>query len=115
MKYIGIYIRNNQEKPSRSGTGPTFSCIKKPDVVAPGSHIVSCCPPSKGRGFYYSTKSGTSMSTPIVSGAVALLLSRYPSMSPREVKIRLKNSSTDLHLPHDRQGWGYLDIAKLIG
>ena len=55
------------------------------------------------------------MSTPIVSGAVALLLSRYPSMSPREVKIRLKNSSTDLHLPHDRQGWGYLDIAKLIG
>ena len=115
---VGSYdrdVRNNQEKPSHSGSGPTFSCIKKPDVVAPGFHIVSCCPPSKGKGFYYSTKSGTSMSTPIVSGAVALLLSRYPSMSPREVKIRLKNSSTDLHLPHDRQGWGYLDIAKLIG
>ena len=30
---------------SHSGAGPTFSCIKKPDVVAPGSHIISCCPP----------------------------------------------------------------------
>lgn len=114
---VGSYDRDsksNQEKISHSGAGPTFSCIKKPDVVAPGSHIISCCPPKKGKGYFYSTKSGTSMSTPIVSGAIALLLSKYPSMSPREIKIRLKNTSTDLHLPHDRQGWGYLDIAKLI-
>lgn len=105
---------NIPEEISHSGVGPTLSCIKKPDVVAPGSHIVSCCPPGNGRGYFYSKKSGTSMSTPIVSGAIALLLSKYPSMTPREVKIRLKNSSTDLHLPHERQGWGFLDIAKLI-
>lgn len=103
------------EGTSHSGIGPTYSCIKKPDVVAPGSHIVSCSPPGKRRGYFYSTKSGTSMSTPIVSGAIALLLSKYPSMSPREVKIRLKNSCTDLHLPHDRQGWGFLHIEKLLG
>ena len=99
---------------SHSGAGPTFSCIKKPDVVAPGSHIISCCPPDKTNGSLYSKKSGTSMSTPIVSGAIALLLSKYPSMSPRETKIRLKNSSTDLSLPHTRQGWGYLNIPSLL-
>ncbi len=114
---VGSYdpdTSKQQEESSHSGIGPTFSCIKKPDVVAPGSQIISCCPPRKGRGYFYSTKSGTSMSTPIVSGAIALLISKYPSMSPREVKIRLKNSCTDLSLPHERQGWGFLDIAKLI-
>lgn len=103
------------KKPVHSGTGPTLACIKKPDVVAPGARIISCAAferPSDGRR--YQEKSGTSMSTPIVSGAVALLLSRYPDMTPREVKIRLKNSSTDLHLPHEKQGWGLLNISELI-
>lgn len=114
---VGSYDQQPQKQvpvTSHSGVGPTYSCIKKPDVVAPGSHIVSCCPPKKGRGYFYSTKSGTSMSTPIVSGAIALLLGKYPYMTPREVKIRLKNSSTDLHLPHDHQGWGLLNIEKLV-
>lgn len=99
---------------NHSGIGPTLSCIKKPDVVAPGSHIISCCPPSHGKSFSYSMKSGTSMATPIVSGAIALLLSKYPELSPREVKIRLKHSCQDLHLPHEQQGWGLLHITNLL-
>lgn len=100
---------------SHSGIGPTLSCIKKPDVVAPGSRIISCSAGSENRHEqYYSMKSGTSMSTPIVTGAVALLLSKYPEMTPREVKIRLKNSCTDLNLPHEKQGWGLLNIAALL-
>lgn len=114
-----------------SGRGPTNSCVKKPDVVAPGSNIVSCCPPkydnrSANRGmlfarpkndFYggmYAVKSGTSMATPLVTGAMALLLSAYPDMTNREAKIRIKNSSTDLGLLHQQQGWGLLNIEKLI-
>lgn len=54
------------------------------------------------------------MSTPIVSGAIALLLCRYPDMTPLEVKIRLKNSSTDLNMPHEKQGWGLLNIGALL-
>lgn len=100
---------------NHSGTGPTLSCIKKPDVVAPGSRIISCSSLREIRnGHPYSVKSGTSMSTPIVSGAIALLLDKYPSMTPREVKIRLKNTSTDLHLPHEKQGWGLLNIDQLL-
>lgn len=100
---------------AHSGTGPTLACIKKPDVIAPGSRIVSCSSFQRSSdGKPYQEKSGTSMSTPVVSGAIALLLSRYPDMTPREVKIRLKNTSTDLHMPHDKQGWGLLNVQSLL-
>ncbi len=54
------------------------------------------------------------MATPMVTGAIALLLSKYPEMTNREIKIRLKNASTDLGLPHRQQGWGRLNIEKLL-
>jgi len=104
---VGASDSNNKY----SGRGPTKSCIMKPDIVAPGSNIISC---SNIRGKRYSVRSGTSMSTPVVSGAIALLLSKYPEMTNREVKIRLKNCAVDMGLPHEIQGWGFLDIQKLL-
>lgn len=93
-----------------SGRGPTAACICKPDVVAPGSSVVSCA----SRTGKYAIKSGTSMSTPIVSGAIALLLEKYPDMTNRDVKIRLMESSRDIGLPRNQQGWGLLDVEKLL-
>lgn len=92
-----------------SSRGPTRDCIKKPDIVVPGSNIVSC----SYRGGY-TVKSGTSMATPVVSGAIALLLSRYPEMTPLEVKLRLKSRAVDMGMPHGKQGWGLLDVEKLL-
>lgn len=92
-----------------SGRGPTSACICKPDIVAPGASITSC---SRLGG--YTSKSGTSMSTPIVSGAIALLLEKYPDMTNRDVKLFLKDHSTDLGLPRNQQGWGMLDVKKLL-
>lgn len=54
------------------------------------------------------------MATPIVSGSIALLLSKYPDLTPKEVKLRLKNSCTDLHLPHSSQGWGLLNTKRFL-
>lgn len=93
-----------------SGRGPTAACICKPDVVAPGSSIVSCA----GRNGKYAIKSGTSMSTPIVSGAIALLLEKYPDMTNRDVKMKLMESSRDMGLPRNQQGWGLLDVGRLL-
>lgn len=93
-----------------SGRGPTYACIRKPDVVAPGSRIVSC----KNSSNLYQIKSGTSMSTPIVSGAIALLLEKYPQMSNKDVKLKLRESCMDLGLPHNQQGWGLLDLEQLL-
>ncbi|GAA6292097.1 hypothetical protein F220043C3_05310 [Enterocloster asparagiformis] len=93
-----------------SGRGPTLACVSKPDIVAPGSGIVSCC----NQPARYMTKSGTSMSTPLVSGAIALLLERYPHMSNKDVKMRLMERAVDMGMPHNQQGWGMLDVERLV-
>ena len=93
-----------------SGRGPTGACICKPEIVAPGAGIVSCSN-EPGR---YAVKSGTSMSTPVVAGAIALLLEKYPDMSNRDVKLRLRERSADMGLPRNQQGWGLLDVERLL-
>lgn len=93
-----------------SGRGPTSACVCKPDLVAPGSSIVSCASRSGG----YTIKSGTSMSTPLVSGAIALLLQKYPSMTNKDVKLWLREMAVDLGLPRNQQGWGMLDVKRLV-
>ena len=93
-----------------SGRGPTMACISKPGLVAPGSGIISCC----NQPGQYMPKSGTSMSTPLVSGAVALLLERYPQMTNRDVKLRLIERAVDMGRPHNQQGWGLLDVGRLL-
>ena len=93
-----------------SGRGPTGACICKPEILAPGAAIISCC----NEDCRYSVKSGTSMSTPIVAGAIALLLEKYPDMTNRDVKLRLRERAVDLGLPKNRQGWGMLDVERLL-
>ena len=97
-----------------SGRGPTGSCVCKPDVVAPGAAVVSCCIPSVRKNHYYGIKSGTSMATPVVSGAAALLLEKYPYFTPKEVKLRLLERARDLGLPRNQQGRGMVDLAALL-
>lgn len=111
-----------------SGRGPTPYCIKKPDIVAPGSSIISCninrfTAHSKNARMkvntsdypmMYTIKSGTSMATPVVSGAIALLLSVHPELSNKEVKLRLRNSAVDLGQHWEKQGWGLLNVKKLL-
>lgn len=96
-----------------SGCGPTQDCICKPEVIAPGTEIVSCSP-NWVRGRYYSTKSGTSMAAPAVAGGIALLLEKEPGLTNIQVKMRLKESAVDLGYPKNRQGWGMPDLRKLL-
>lgn len=98
-----------------SGRGPTKNCVCKPDIVAPGSGIVSCSHSYRYSGRMYCSKSGTSMATPMVSGAIALLLEKEPWLTCVEVKMRLYESAVDLGMEHSRQGWGRLHIPRLLG
>lgn len=98
-------------KSAVSGRGPTSECICKPDIVAPGNKIISC---TSGPGSSYGIKSGTSMSTPQVSGAVALMLEKNPSLSNAQIKLKLKESAEDLGLPRNLQGWGKLNIERFM-
>jgi len=108
-----------------SGRGPTRNCIIKPDILAPGAEIVSVR--SQGMtveaqeafedrfvGDNYLKMSGTSMATPRVCGAIALLLEKNPVLSPDDVKYALKRAAVDINKDANEQGWGRLDIDKLI-
>jgi len=93
---------------SYSSKGPTtIDHIVKPDLVAPGNRMVSLraagstldmlfpqyeVAPASGTSKYYEL-SGTSMATPIVSGAVALMLQQNPTLTPDQVKARLMKTA----------------------
>lgn len=112
----GTKIRADDSIASYSSKGPTaFDHIVKPDLVAPGNNVVSLMAPSctlaksypktllnkaayetlgiAGQSGEYFKLSGTSMATPVVSGAVALLLQKDPSLTPDQVKARLMKTA----------------------
>lgn len=106
-----------------SGRGPTKECVIKPDILAPGTDIVSCMSPTPYKSEKeelqavsenYMKLSGTSMSTPMITGAIALILEKYPDMTPDDIKYALKMCAVDLNYPQNRQGWGILNIERLI-
>ena len=111
-------LKGFQSCETYSGRGPTPYSMKKPDIVAPGTGIISTNNKIKKRGdkYYnaYTIKSGTSMSTPIVAGATALLLENEPELSNIRAIQRLCAGSTDLHEPWNKQGHGMLNVAKTL-
>jgi serine protease AprX len=115
MKPMGTSTRADDLIASYSSKGPTLlDHIVKPDIVAPGNLMISVLASSsatlvkaspknvvalssytaKGKGSAsYFTLSGTSMATPVVTGAVALLLQKNKSLTPDQVKARLMKSA----------------------
>lgn len=93
-----------------SSAGPLVPYITKPELVAPGLHILST-KPSAG----YSIKNGTSMSVPFISGACALLLQMHPELTNDQVKIRLMDAAYPVpFLPYNIQGAGVVSLKHLL-
>ena len=101
-----------------SGRGMINSSVRKPDLVAPGTNIISCCHEFQwsGTGYQnlYIPKSGTSMATPIVTGCAALLLQSEPYLKNEQVKERLHYTAEDLGKPWNMQGWGMIHAKRLL-
>ena len=112
---------NADEIASFSSRGPTTDRRLKPDVVAPGSGIVStCASPGQGNwtcnliGGRYISKSGTSMATPHVAGAAALVIEAHPDWTPEQVKSALMNTAYDIDVPLREQGAGRIRVPSAI-
>ncbi|CAG9622442.1 carboxypeptidase regulatory-like domain-containing protein [Sutcliffiella rhizosphaerae] len=111
---------------SFSSRGPVFwideagnqQRILKPNLTAPGHQIFSAWPEGvRGYGKYH-TISGTSMATPHVAGAIALLLQANQDLSIQDIKdILIKTARHEPHmgsLPNDLYGEGIVNIYKAV-
>ncbi len=153
MKTMGTPSRTDDYVASYSSKGPSLiDHIVKPDLVAPGNRIIAVRSPmsvlgaqfpnalvpneywttNQGWAPQYMKLSGTSMATPLVSGAVALMLQKTSALTPDQVKARLMKSASKAFPassvatdPETRQsftsqydiftvGAGYLDIPAAL-
>ncbi|MDD4223736.1 MAG: S8 family serine peptidase [Candidatus Cloacimonetes bacterium] len=101
-------INRNRNIAGFSSYGPDM------DLVAPGEMVLSTYKLDVGEQFYL--QSGTSMSSPFVAGAAALLLSLHPGLTPDEVRSRLLTATDDLGTPGFDlyYGHGLLNTKKLL-
>jgi len=119
-----------------SSIGPSMQGLMKPDVMAPGTNIVSAyssfyeeaSPDASdlksdvarfefgGRTYAWNSNTGTSMSSPVVGGAVALWLQANPYLSPEEVRETIAATSThpedSLSYPNTLYGYGQIDVYR---
>ena len=89
---------------SFSSTGPTLEGFIKPEVVAPGGHLVGSMsyqsylanidPGSMNKDQLLFTMSGTSQAAAVTSGVVALMIQADPTLTPDLVKCRLIASAS---------------------
>lgn len=123
---VGTANLNDDVVASFSAYGTTEAGFAKPDLVAPGRNILSLLA-STNAGIYVNhpdnrvdsymfRMSGTSMSAPMVSGAVALLLQDEPNLNPDQVKYRLMATANKSWPGYDaaKAGAGYLDIYAAV-
>jgi subtilisin family serine protease len=97
-----------------SSAGPTpVSLQMKPDVAAPGVGVLSSVPGAK-----WESVDGTSMASPAVAGAVALLKQHHPDWTVAELKSALVQTGAPVGGPSGgealatREGGGVVDLAK---
>ena len=108
-----------------SSKGPTAIGSTKPDVVAPGMLIcaarMSTFEPWLEKSEYkkcvddsHVLLSGTSMATPHVAGAAALIKQSHPDWTPQEIKNTIKGTAIDLGNDSLTQGSGRVDVLKAV-
>ena len=117
-----------------SSTGPSLNGLQKPNVTAAGLNVLSSLSsyyfekvPAAigahvrhtvidGRTYPWGANSGTSMSTPVVSGAIALWLQANPQLTPADVLGVLERTcqhpEADLTYPNERYGYGEIDVYR---
>jgi serine protease AprX len=116
--------RNGWKMPASSSTGDG---IRNPDLVAPGTHIMSSAVPGSylvdansgavcedNRGDLYLRGVGTSQAAAVVAGAAAVLLEQRPELTPDQVKYLLTSTAIDVGHKVEVQGHGLIDLAAAV-
>ncbi len=96
---------------SFSSRGPTFDKRIKPEVVARGYKTVAASPRFENG---YIQKDGTSISTPLVAGAAALVLQANPDWDPMMVREALMKTADRANNPDNEYGYGIINTWEAI-
>ncbi|TXT62579.1 MAG: hypothetical protein BAJALOKI1v1_900009 [Promethearchaeota archaeon] len=123
----------NNDLASFSSWGPSPTYIGYPDVIAPGVNIISTSAPNcvleKENRFIgdffnfagssdYIPLSGTSMSCPMVSGAIAILKQGYPDITAETARIALYKGAYDLPKTEEtyipKSGAGLINVSASL-
>jgi serine protease AprX len=109
---------------SFSSFGDTTDGYSRPDLVAPGTNLISLLAPDSDLAINHADKvkkdkkgnnhfqmSGTSMASPLVAAAAALLLQAEPGLTPDQVKARLIATAHSFNAGNDA---GYLDAYAAV-
>jgi serine protease AprX len=110
---VGATNHEGTSVPDYSSRGPTENG-KRPHLAAPGGlpliRIQSCL----ANGGVGETSHGTSLATPIVAGAAALLLQLFPNATPDEIRMRLVSICRAVPEGDPNAiGAGLLDLSQL--
>jgi serine protease AprX len=95
-----------------SSTGPTNDGRIKPDVVGPSASVYHASTPGPST---YGSSSGNSVSTPLVAGVAALILSAHPGLTPIQVRDALRATADPVDTtmypthPNNFVGWGLVN------
>jgi minor extracellular serine protease Vpr len=118
-----------------SSYGPTYDGRLKPDISAPGQNVCSSVSSFtnqslstmvtsvdfNGRNYKFYRLSGTSMSSPMVTGIVALMLQANPFLTPSQIKDIIKVTAREDNKTGDipdtgsyRWGWGKINAWRAV-
>jgi subtilisin family serine protease len=94
-----------------SSRGPTYDGRIKPEVCARG--IFTYCASSADTNSYVQ-EHGTSLSTPLVGGCAAVLLSAHPDWAPVKIREALTMTASNATTPNNDYGWGIIDLLAAV-
>jgi hypothetical protein len=112
---VGAACWNGSQVEGYSSRGPTISGLTKPDLVGPDSVSSPVAEFGPFTGCGTSGFRGSSAAAPYVAGAAALVLQRFPAMSPADVKNYLEDRARDLGPPgkDNDSGAGMVHLPSL--
>ncbi len=107
---------------SFSSRGPALNRLAKPDIVAPGVNITAANTDKGYTGLTrseilsdpYRSMSGTSVATPVVAGAAALLLQKKSDSTPAQIKQTMERHAIRMNVSRYAAGYGILNLKGML-